>query len=260
MEIRLLCGNELQWAVNTANEVFERCVRPYVRSNEETAQYYNYVRLEYLWQEMSAGRLLLWGAFENGQMCAVSAMQSVGHVTMLYVRPQYSGRHVAMRLLDEMCGYAASVLGRERVTIHVTPVASASFFYHVGFTTIQGAPLCNGYMPLERRIWSVPQGYQTYANGGYGRAAAGKAVYPGYTAYGNATGKQEKPVVTYPVKKLSAKTIVCTVLTVLALALAIVIGTTAHHIAVDGLKTETDYWNENPVDLTPEEFGEPEEI
>ena len=32
MEIRLLYGNEIQWAVQTAHEVYEQCVRPYTRT------------------------------------------------------------------------------------------------------------------------------------------------------------------------------------------------------------------------------------
>ena len=69
MEIRLLYGNEIQWAVQTAHEVYEQCVRPYTRNAAEVQQYYDYMNLPNLSQEMLAGRLFLWGAFENGQMC-----------------------------------------------------------------------------------------------------------------------------------------------------------------------------------------------
>ena len=106
MEIRLLYGNELQCAIYTANQVYEVCVRPYARQ-EDAAQYYGYVRLENLWQEMSAGRLYLWGAFENGQMCGVGAMQNVGHITMLYVKPQFARRHVGAELVHLCRVYAA---------------------------------------------------------------------------------------------------------------------------------------------------------
>ena len=115
MEIRLLDRSELQWAVYTANEVFDNLVRPYLRSQEEADAYYRLVRMEYLWQEMNAGRLFLWGAFEKGQMCAVSAMQDVGCITMLYVRPQYGRRHIGMQLVNQMCHYAAAFLEVVRV-------------------------------------------------------------------------------------------------------------------------------------------------
>lgn len=159
MEIRLLYGNEIQWAVQTAHEVYEQCVRPYTRNAAEVQQYYDYMNLPNLSQEMLAGRLFLWGAFENGQMCGVSAMQNVGHITALYVRPQYFRRRIGSNLVDRMCNFAASRLQCGRVTVQAAPSA-ANYFYHTGFTLIQGAP-AGMYVPLERRIWSVPmtQGY-----------------------------------------------------------------------------------------------------
>ena len=55
MEIRLLYGNEIQWAVQTAHEVYEQCVRPYTRNAAEVQQYYDYMNLPNLSQEMLAG-------------------------------------------------------------------------------------------------------------------------------------------------------------------------------------------------------------
>lgn len=240
MEIRLLYGNELQWAVYTANEVFETCVRPYVRSQEEIDQYCRYVQVDYLWQEMSAGRLFLWGAFENGQMCAVSAMQNVGHITMLYVRPYYGRRRVGTQLLNHMCSYAASMLHKDRVTINVTPVSSVSYFYHVGFTLIQGSPMSGCFVSLERRIWSIPQGYP--GNPGHD-PRCGNPVIAG-PVYGNpaaAPAVQKKTEVTYPTKKVGTKKILLLTAGALIFSFAVVTGITIHHIVKDGLVTEYDY-------------------
>lgn len=263
MEIRLLYGNELQWAVYTANEVFENCVRPYARTREEVDQYYRYVQTEYLWQEMSAGRLFLWGAFENGQMCAVSAMQNVGHITMLYVKPYYGRRRVGTQLLNTMCTYAATMLGKVRVTVNVMPVSCASYFYHAGFTPIQGSPVSNIYISLERRIWMVPrQGYAGNYNPVYGNAAyTGPNYGPAYRIM--TPQKPKKPEVTYPTKKVSAKVIVGLAAGVLVFSAAVITGITAHHMAKDGLLTETGYEAENS-DGTEAEFleglGEAEEL
>ena len=217
MEIRLLYGNELQMAVYTAHETFERCVRPCVRTQREIDRYYNYVNVEHLWQEMSAGRLFLWGAFENGQMCAVSAMQSIGHITMLYVKPYCQRRKIGEQLVNHMCAYAANILHRERVTIQVTPVSVSAFFYHIGFTLIQGAPLENEQVPLERRIWMAPV-YQVYA-----------------------PQAPKKPEVTYSTKKVSNKVIVGLVVGTLMLCFGIMTALTVHHMATDGLRTEARY-------------------
>ena len=176
MEIRLLYGNEIQWAVQTAHEVYEQCVRPYTRNAAEVQQYYDYMNLPNLSQEMLAGRLFLWGAFENGQMCGVSAMQNVGHITALYVRPQYFRRRIGSNLVDRMCNFAASRLQCGRVTVQAAPSA-ANYFYHTGFTLIQGAP-AGMYVPLERRIWSVPmtQGYMGNIGGSGSTSAQGGGV------------------------------------------------------------------------------------
>lgn len=237
MEIRLLYGNELQIAVYTAHETFERCIRPYVRSQREIDRYYHYVNVEYLWQEMSAGRLFLWGAFENGQMCAVSAMQSNGHITMLYVKPYCQRRKIGEQLVNHMCAYAANILHRERVTIQVTPVSMAAFFYHIGFTLIQGAPLENEQVPLERRIWMAPV-YQVYA-----------------------PQAPKKPEVTYSTKKVSNKVIVGLVVATLVLCFGITTALTVHHMATEGLHAEYEIDDVEEMDETlMEELGDPEEV
>lgn len=190
MEIRLLYGNELQQAVFTAQEVFEACVRPQIRSQQEADYFYQYVRVDRLWQEMSTGSLFLWGAFEAGLMCAVGAIRNNGQITMLYVRPQQLKRRIGVQLLQTMSTYAANVLGRDRVTINVSPVSAASYFYHIGFTFIQGSMPTSSYVSLERRIWSIPQGYPT---GGYVMPAGGVPAGTGYGAWNGAAGYREQP-------------------------------------------------------------------
>lgn len=286
MEIRLLYGNELQMAVYTAHETFERCVRPYTRSQSEIDRYYRYVNVEHLWQEMSAGRLFLWGVFENGQMCAVSAMQSIGHITMLYVKPYCQRRKMGEQLVNYMCAYAVNILHKERVTIQVTPVSVAAFFYHIGFTLIQGAPLDNAQVPLERRIWMMPQGGlmqgQMYGNPAgapmygnpagtpmYGNPAGPAPVYgnpvrmtPVYQVY-TPPMPPKRPEVTYPTKKVSNKVIVGLVAGTLLLCFGIIAAVTVHHMATDGLLTEYECELDGAEEMDEEfveEFGEPEEV
>ncbi len=183
MEIRLLYGNELQQAVFAAHEVFEAGVRPFIRIQQEADWFYQYVRPEQLWQEMSGRSLFLWGAFENGFLCAVGAIRNSGQITMLYVRPHYVRRRIGLQLVNAMSAYAANVLGRERVTINVTPVSAASYFYHIGFTMIQGRIPGETYIPLERRIWSIPQ--NSFGWNGTGQPVA---MANGYVSGGGAAG------------------------------------------------------------------------
>ena len=228
MEIRLLYGNEIQWAVQTAHEVYEQCVRPYTRNAAEVQQYYDYMNLPNLSQEMLAGRLFLWGAFENGQMCGVSAMQNVGHITALYVRPQYFRRRIGSNLVDRMCNFAASRLQCGRVTVQAAPSA-ANYFYHTGFTLIQGAP-AGMYVPLEGRIWSVPmtQGYMGNIGGSGSTSAQGGGVPV-------AQPRRTKPEITYPKKKVSARVVLWLTAVTIAFAVAVVTGITVYHITQEGI-------------------------
>lgn len=158
MDFRLLQANEIQMAVCTAHEVYERCVRPYVHSEQEAEQFYQYVCMGHLWQELCTGRLVMWGAFDGVRMCAVSAMQMNGHITMLYVRPEYAGRKLGTNLLTYMCAYAEGILHKEKVTICVTPASCAPYFYKKGFEVMQEVPWTETYLPLARRTTWRPKG------------------------------------------------------------------------------------------------------
>lgn len=272
MQIRILGENEIHLAVHTAHEVFEQCVRAHMKSPMEEEQFYRYVCVENLLTEMRSGRLILWGAFAEGipvtnamgemqvqeSMAAVGAMQSVGHITMLYVRPQYSRRKIGTQLLNHMSSFAAERLYSERVTINVMPIAAASYFYHMGFTLIQNVPRGDYYVPLERRIWSVPQqgaGYERVNRRGEGSSVA----------YGMPTKKPVKPEVTYPVKKVSAKRIAVLVAGMLFFCFAVIGGVTIHHIVTEGLRTEMNYQleegkSEELKETLPEGMGNPEEL
>lgn len=199
MEVRLLNGNDIQWAVHTANEVFEYCNRSCVRNQDEIRQHYDYVRPEVLLQEQNAGRLILWGAFENGQMCAVSAMQNVGHITMLYVIPPYQRRGLGNWMLNEMLGFADHVLHLPRVTINVTPVAYATFFYRRGFYRMPGMPFYTPYVSLEHPLMG-------------------------------ASMPAPKPEATYPKKKVPTKTLLLITAVTLLLCFGIGVIVTVLHM------------------------------
>lgn len=288
IEIRFLNANELQWAVNTANEVFEICVRGYVGTQEELTQYYNYVQAEYLWQEMSAGRLFLWGVFEDGQMCAVSAMQNTGHVTMLYVRSQFQNRRMGTQLLNGMIGYAASALQTNRITINVTPAAAAPYFYRKGFIQLPNAwpnqPYVSVEYPLAQTVvsafrgypsgnWSGVPGYGTQGGmPGYGEhpgmsgngaqpgmsGGAQTEAQPGMSGNGAQPGMQPVPVayrVTYPTRAVSPKVVLIITAVILLLSFGIGSGTTIRHMVKDGMYTQSDLYEE-----LPEGFGNVEEL
>ena len=140
-----------------------------------------------------------------------------------------------------MCNFAASRLQCGRVTVQVAP-AVANYFYHTGFTLIQGAP-AGLYVPLERRIWSVPmtQGYMGNI-GGSGRTVQGG----GATV---AQPRRTKPEITYPKKKVSARQVILLTAVTLVFAVTVVTGITVYHITQEGItggyETSDPVWDES---------------
>lgn len=158
MKIRLLEENEIQLAINAAHETYRICVLPYIRTKEEVDLYNGYVNLEKLWKEMHEGRLLLWGLFDGEELCGVSAMQKTGHITMLYVRPQFQKKGYGKALSDWMRGYAKETLHLKRVTVNAMPVFAVSYFKREGFREIQGIPYPQTFfVALEAKVKDMPQ-------------------------------------------------------------------------------------------------------
>lgn len=127
------------------------------------------------------------------------------------------------------------------MTVQAAP-AVANYFYHTGFTLIQGAP-AGMYVPLERRIWSVPmtQGYMGNI-GGSSRTVQGggvPVVQPRHT----------KPEITYPKKMVSARQVILLTAVTLVFAVTVVTGITVYHITQEGItgvyETPDPVWDEN---------------
>lgn len=215
-EVRLLVEQELQWAVDTANEVFELCVRAGagVLAPEKISRHYSYASLENLRQGVQSGQLFVWGVFENGQMNAMSAMQDDAHITMLYVKTAYQRRGMGGMLLQAMSGYAATILQRSGITIDVMPVTAASYFYHRGFQVMPQGAQGNGIVSL---------------------------VYS-FDTQGQMHTKPHRQEVCYTKKKIKSKTILWVTAVVLVLAFGITTGITVHHLVGEERYTEEDLY------------------
>lgn len=101
MEIRLLNTEELRQASEAALEGLR----------EGGEAYQRYVDPDHLWVEMCKNKLFLWGVFGNGVLCAVSAMEADGQITVLAVRQAYRGLGLEAMLRQEMEQFAVQVRG-----------------------------------------------------------------------------------------------------------------------------------------------------
>lgn len=137
MEIKLLTLNEMPQAVQLARGVFDYCLRKSVQYPESITAFESYVNETHVRTLMEEGRLMLWGAFEQGYLVAMSGMQSEGHITMLYVLPVYQRRGYGKQLLLAMRTYAWDRYELGTVTLTALPAWTASYFQHRRFTAIQ---------------------------------------------------------------------------------------------------------------------------
>lgn len=59
-----------------------------------------------LTDEERTGVLVVFGAFDSNVLCGVCGMTNEGHITMLYVHPQYLRRGIGKKLLERVRIYA----------------------------------------------------------------------------------------------------------------------------------------------------------
>ncbi len=212
MQIRFLNQNEIQLASNVVTGVYNTCVLPYTQNPLDVEQFRAYVNPGYLMQEMMQGRLFMWGVFEDGQLCAVGAMQNVGHITLLYTNPYYQRRGYATLLMNTMRMHALSALRLQRITVNVLSAQLAPFFYKRGFYNMQGVVNGGAYISMESQL-TAPYGAGT-----------------NYVPMPPQKKPKKKIGVTYTTRKISNKAILITVGVVFFLLFVIGIGYTMSHL------------------------------
>lgn len=146
MEPRILTLEEIGQASDIARGVFDYCLRRSITQPELISSFEEYAQPERLQQMAEEGSLVVWGIFMDGQMCAMSAMQSEGHITMLYVLPVYQRKGLGKQLLRTMRKYAGDEFRLERVTLNAMPVWTTTYFEKMGFQRM-GTPQY-GYIPF----------------------------------------------------------------------------------------------------------------
>jgi hypothetical protein len=77
---------------------------------------------------------------------------------MLYIHPDFQNQGYGTALLHTMTNYAAQCLRLGQVTVNVTPVSAAPFFYHRGFSMIPGGIDYAGFVSLVRPVVVTPGG------------------------------------------------------------------------------------------------------
>lgn len=133
MKIRKLTNEEIKGACAFAVSIYNIAIRGCFRTQDCHRYFDEYMDADRLTDEERTGVLVVFGAFDSNVLCGVCGMTNEGHITMLYVHPQYLRRGIGKKLLERVRIYARMQLKIMQVSVNAMPAYTADYFRRVGF-------------------------------------------------------------------------------------------------------------------------------
>lgn len=155
MKIRKLTNEEIKGACAFAVSIYNIAIRGCFRTQDCHRYFDEYMDADRLTDEERTGVLVVFGAFDSNVLCGVCGMTNEGHITMLYVHPQYLRRGIGKKLLERVRIYARMQLKLMQVSVNAMPAYTADYFRRVGFKSAYQGGFCNGqddmYVPMTAK-------------------------------------------------------------------------------------------------------------
>lgn len=155
MKIRKLTNEEIKGACAFAVGIYNIAIRGCFRTQECHRYFDEYMDADRLTEEERTGALVVFGAFDSNVLCGVCGMTNEGHITMLYVHPQYLRRGIGKKLVERARIYARMQLKLMQVSVNAMPAYTADYFRRVGFKSTYQGGFCNGqsdmYVPMTAK-------------------------------------------------------------------------------------------------------------
>ena len=155
MKIRKLTNEEIKGACAFAVSIYNIAIRGCFRTQDCHRYFDEYMDADRLTDEERTGVLVVFGAFDSNVLCGVCGMTNEGHITMLYVHPQYLRRGIGKKLLERVRIYARMQLKIMQVSVNAMPAYTADYFRRVGFKSAYQGGFCNGqddmYVPMTAK-------------------------------------------------------------------------------------------------------------
>lgn len=155
MKIRKLTNEEIKGACAFAVSIYNIAIRGCFRTQDGHRYFDEYMDADRLTDEERTGVLVVFGAFDSNVLCGVCGMTNEGHITMLYVHPQYLRRGIGKKLLERVRIYARMQLKLMQVSVNAMPAYTADYFRCVGFKSAYQGDFCNGqgdmYVPMTAK-------------------------------------------------------------------------------------------------------------
>ena len=151
MKIIKINGPDISVAIQVSRNIFYQTIAPFAQSRQIIDYFEEY--LQTVEQEVAAGRLTLWGAIMNNCIVGVSALNTQGHITMLYVNQPDWHKGIGKKLIKEMRTFAYNEYRLEEITVNAMPVWTAGFFYSCGFAPVSATYSGNEiFIPLKIKV------------------------------------------------------------------------------------------------------------
>lgn len=155
MKIRKLTNEEIKGACAFAVSIYNIAIRSSFRTADCHRYFDEYMDADRLTEEERTGALVVFGAFDSNVLCGVCGMTNEGHITMLYVHPQYLRCGTGKKLLERARIYARMQLKLMQVSVNAMPAYTADYFRRVGFKSTGQGCFCNGqsdmYVPMTAK-------------------------------------------------------------------------------------------------------------
>lgn len=155
MKIRKLTNEEIKGACAFAVSIYNIAIRGCFRTQDCHRYFDEYMDADRLTEEERSGALVVFGAFDSNVLCGVCGMTNEGHITMLYVHPQYLRRGIGKKLLERVRIYARMQLNLMQVSVNAMPAYMEEYFRRVGFKSTYQGGFYNGqsdmYVPMTAK-------------------------------------------------------------------------------------------------------------
>lgn len=149
MYIKRLQQGEILDGLHLVWEVFAEKLAP-AYTPQGVMEFQTFIKLENVMPKVEQGDLVFWGAYENTELCGVAAVQSTGHLSLLFVRSKWEGQGVSKMLFAEVYRYCTAERGLMRITVNAAPQA-LEVYRRLGFRETAPQQTVNGitFIPME---------------------------------------------------------------------------------------------------------------
>ena len=168
MKIRKLTNEEIKGACAFAVSIYNIAIRGCFRTQDCHRYFDEYMDADRLTDEERTGVLVVFGAFDSNVLCGVCGMTNEGHITMLYVHPQYLRRGIGKKLLERVRIYARMQLKLMQVSVNAMPATPGISFF--------SRKSC--IVPSQRKLLGIRDSSLTIYPSGHGLSDSISGVIP----------------------------------------------------------------------------------